>query len=377
MRPMASSRAWLPPGALLLVASLAAALLFPAVSPGALADRVNGELPAPPIEGGVKWLNSAALKLAELRGKVVLIDFWEYTCVNCLRTLPYLKEWHARYKEKGLVIIGVHTPEFAFAKLEENVQRAAREFGLQYPIVIDSNHAIWNSWGNRYWPAKYLIDSRGFVRYYHFGEGAYGNTEQEIQNLLRQLNPRVELPKIMEPVRPEDGPGKVCYPVTPELYAGFERGGFYGTLGNPEGYQPNQVVTFRDSGAHQDGLIYAHGPWRNGSEALISTRKSPYPRDWIALRYHALEVNSVMKPESGTPLRVWLYHDDRPIASRDRGEDVKADPQGRTYVLVDRGRMYNLIKNHAFGQHELKLATSQPGLGVFSFTFVSCVAQPR
>jgi thiol-disulfide isomerase/thioredoxin len=371
MRLSLTSRLFM--GALLLVALLAACLSATGSRASAAGSGPVTDPPqAPELEGGVRWINSKPLKLTGLRGKVVLIDFWEYTCVNCLRTLPYLKEWHRRYKDKGLVIIGVHTPEFRFARAEDNVAAAVKELGLEYPIVIDSNYAIWKSYSNRFWPAKYLCDARGRVRYYHFGEGGYGETEREIQALLRETSPKVDLPPLMEAVRAEDQPGRVCYPTTPELYVGYERGGPEGTFGNREGYHPGQVFVFRDPGSHEDGLIYAQGAWKSSGEAFISARTSRYPRDWIALRYHAIEANAVMKPERGSPVRLWLYQDGKPVAEKCRGKDVQADDQGRTFVLVDKPRMYNLIKNPAFGQHELRLATSQPGLGVYSFTFVSC-----
>src|SRR5438034_10354573 len=135
---------------------------------------------APEFPKGVTWLNSPPLTLKQLRVKVVLVDFWEYTCVNCIRTFPYLKEWDRRYRDKGLVIVGVHTPEFAFARQVENVRRAAAGFGFQYPLAVDSDYKIWNAYDNHYWPAKYLIDKNGILRYTHFGEGNYGNTEEQI-----------------------------------------------------------------------------------------------------------------------------------------------------------------------------------------------------
>src|SRR5262249_61083561 len=137
-------------------------------------------------------------------------------CVNCIRTMPYLKEWWRRYKDKGLVIVGVHTPEFQFARAGDNVAEAVKRFGLEDSIVVDSNYAIWKAYGNQFWPAKYLVDAGGAVRYYHFGEGGYGDTESHIQLLLRELNPRVELPRPMEAVPLQDPPGPPRYPRTPD-----------------------------------------------------------------------------------------------------------------------------------------------------------------
>ncbi len=361
-------------GSLLLALLMGVALLGRGSTPAVAAPGPDDEIrvEAPPLAQGLKWLNSEPLTMEQLKGKVVLIDFWEYTCVNCIRTLPYLKAWHEKYKDKGLVIVGVHTPEFQFAKLEQNVTHSAKKFGLTYPIVIDSDYVVWRSYSNRYWPAKYLIDKDGFVRYFHFGEGAYEATEEKIQKMLRELNPKVELPPITKALRGTDKPGAVCYPVTPELYLGYERGGHEGTLANREGYQPGKTVTYKDPGKWEDGLVYVKGPWLNNAEALISSRKIPDPRDYIGIKYHALEVNSVLKPESGLPVRVYVYHDNKPVAKADKGTDIRYDEKGRSYLLIDEPRMYNIIKNAKFAQRTLKLATGDPGMGIYSFTFVSC-----
>jgi thiol-disulfide isomerase/thioredoxin len=323
--------------------------------------------PAPEFPKGITWLNSPPLTLKSLRGKVVLVDFWEYTCVNCIRTFPYLKEWHQRYKDKGLVIIGVHTPEFAFARQVDNVRRAATGFGFQYPIAIDSDYKIWNSFHNQYWPAKFLIDKKGKIRATHFGEGGYGNTEAQIQALLKEVNPKATLPPLMEALRPEDRDGAVCYRVTPELYAGSLRG----ELGSRPG---SGASLYADPGTHEDGVIYPHGAWEQGRETLMHTRQTPTPTDYIALKYHALGVNAVLKPERDQPIRLYVEHDGKPVASDDKGDDIRYDGDGKSYVLVDQPRMYNLIKNAKFAQRELKLLTADEGLGLYSFTFVSCTA---
>lgn len=364
--------------ACLLALAASVTALAPSVQAQGLgASRDDLRVPAPELEPGLKWLNSPPLSMEKLRGKVVLIDFWEYTCVNCIRTFPYLKQWNEKYADKGLVIVGVHTPEFAFAREEANVTREAKAKGLTYPLVLDSNYAIWNAYGNRFWPAKYLIDAEGNVRYFHFGEGSYGNTEAQIQRLLKEIDPKVELPPIADAIRAEDKPGAVCYPVTPELYMGYERGGHQGSLGNPGGYQAGKVVTFADPGQWQDGMVYAHGPWKNNGESLESTRSSPTPRDYIAIKYHALEVNSVMKPELGKPVKVYVYHQGKPVAKADKGADIQYDEEGRSFLNVDTPRMYAIIKNAKYGQKTLRLATGDPGMGIYSFTFVSCTVAKR
>jgi thiol-disulfide isomerase/thioredoxin len=323
---------------------------------------------APEFPPGVTWLNSPPLTLKQLRGKVVLVDFWEYTCVNCIRTFPYLQEWDRRYRGKGLVIIGVHTPEFGFARQVENVRRAADGFGFKYPIAVDSAYKIWTAYDNHYWPAKYLIDKNGVIRDSHFGEGGYGNTEAEIRKLLKEINPKVALPPVMEPLRGEDRPGAVCYPVTPELYAGSLRG----QLGSRS--TPGGAALYDDPGEHEDGVIYPQGAWQQGRETLMHTRQTSTPQDYIALRYHALGVNAVLKPERGKPIRLDVQHDGKPVAKTDKGQDVRYDAAGKSYVLVDQPRMYSLVKNAKFGQRELKLLAAEEGLGLYSFTFTSCEA---
>ena len=214
---------------------------------------------APELERGVDWINSPPLTLASLKGNVLLLDFWDYTCVNCLRTIPYVQEWHRRYRNFGLIIIGVHTPEFSFSGEEENIRQAVKELGIEYPVVIDSRYQIWHAYHNRWWPRKLLTDAQGIVRYDHIGEGGYHETEQKIQLLLRDIHPQQRFSKVMKLVRDEDRPGVVCYPRTAEVYAGFQRG----ELGNSGGYRENQVYSYTDPGEYRDGVLALGGTWRS------------------------------------------------------------------------------------------------------------------
>ncbi len=221
---------------------------------------------APELDGG-QWIQHGPVSLKALRDKaVVLIDFWDYTCVNCIRTLPYVVAWNKRYKDSGLVVVGVHAPEFSFAREGSHVAEAAARFGLEYPIVLDNEYAIWRAYSNRFWPAKYLVDAKGRIRYYHFGEGAYQETEVAIQGLIRELNPTASLPPPMEPVRDSDRPGAVCYRVTPELYLGHARGQF----GNFEGVVRDRPHDYRDEGPHVEGMSYLAGRWLVEQESARS-----------------------------------------------------------------------------------------------------------
>jgi hypothetical protein len=240
------------------------------------------------------------------------------------------------------------------------------DFGFKYPIAVDSDYKIWQSYGNRYWPAKYLVDKNGIVRYFHFGEGSYGNTEAKIQALLKEVNPKVKLPPLMEAVRPEDREGAVCYRVTPELYAGSLRG----QLGSKR--TRASEPRYEDPGEHEDGFIYPHGAWLQDPESLRHTRRTASPEDYIAIKYHALGVNAVLKPEGGKPVRLYVEHDGKPVAKEDKGEDIRFDDAGKSYVLIDQPRMYSLIKNAKYGERALKLLTADANLGLYAFTFTSC-----
>jgi len=322
--------------------------------------QINETIFAPALEGG-EWIQHGPVNLKELRGRaVVLVDFWDYTCVNCIRTLPYVAGWHSRYHRDGLVIVGVHAPEFSFARDGEFVKDAAARFGLEYPIVSDSDYAIWRAYSNKYWPAKYLIDSRGRIRYYHFGEGSYAESEAQIQKALRELNPALpEFPPPMEPVRDSDQPGAVCYRVTPELYLGYARGNF----GNPEGINRDEPHDYRDPGRHMESTAYLSGKWRVESECARAEAADAALR----LRYTAREVNLVMAPgpSGSTKVQVSLSDGER------LGADVKTI-DGRAIVNVDRPRMYNLIDNDNVNQGALELTALDAGLAVFAFTFTSC-----
>lgn len=319
---------------------------------------------------GAPWFNSAPLPAASLRGQVVCVDFWDYTCVNCIRTLPSMRAWHERYAHVGLVIIGVHAPEFQFAHQTTNVERGIREFGLSYPIVLDNDYAIWRAFANQYWPAKYLIDAQGYIRYTHFGEGAYQETEHAMQQLLRLRNPAVVLPALLPPVRESEMRGAVCFRVTPELYLGYRRG----RIGNEHGFAPEMVREFSMPTERQAECFYAGGRWFSGPESLrFEGPCDGQAAGMIALRYTAKEVNLVMRPETGHAHQVQLWSQGEPLPRSEWGGDVQG-PDAAPTIVVDCARMYALTNHAGVGEHELELRVTQPGLGCYAFTFVSCVS---
>jgi thiol-disulfide isomerase/thioredoxin len=336
-----------------------------------MTQEEQGPVRAPEFPSDVTWLQGGPLRMAELRGKPVLIDFWDYTCVNCLRTLPYVKEWYRRYSSLGLTVVGVHAPEFSFAREGGNVLRAVREQDIQYPVVLDNDYAIWQAYANRYWPAKYLIDGNGYLRYYHFGEGGYGETEQAVQAVLREGFPEILLPGLMEPVRDEDRPGAVCYRVTPELYLGYQRG----MIGNVAGLAPDKAATYRDPGKHIDGTVYLAGDWLLAGEYLARPAGAT-DESRLTVPYVAKEVNVVVHPPTyGGSATVSLTQDGEPLAAEDAGADAVAGAT-TTIVAVDTPRMYRLVANRDIDRHELTLTTTSDGLALYAFTFTSaCVVE--
>ncbi len=342
-------------------------------------------IPAPELDKTGGWINSEPFTLAgqQAEGKVVLIDFWTYTCINCIRTLPYVKQWHDKYADHGLVILGVHTPEFEFEKIYENVVEAAGKFDLEYPIVQDNDFGTWRAFNNRYWPAKYLIDHNGSIRYSHFGEGAYDETEQKIRELLTEAGYDVEeIAASSDPgsrisagaMTAEQGEGQ-----TRELYAGFERnvGALQSMVTPPyvrhvEYYEaPNTEVLYQDPGEHQNHFLYLNGLWLNTFESLIHARETTDFEDYMALKFFGTSANVVMSPGADGPYEVRVFLDDAPIPEDQAGSDIMYDDDGNSYVVVDTSRMYYLIDKDTFGGGSLRLTSNSSDFSVFAFTFGS------
>ncbi len=286
--------------------------------------------PAPEFRGLAGWLNSEPLTLAGLRGRVVLIDFWTYSCINCLRTLPYIKDWDRRYRDRGLTIVGVHSPEFAFERVESNVRENADDLGVEYPIALDNDFGTWSAWHNRYWPAKYLIDRNGHIRYYHFGEGDYAETEKAIRTLLGS-----GLPPASKAKDPEDD-GLL---ITPESYLGYQRLARYGG----EAVVPGVERDYRLPEKLYASELAFGGRWRVEDERAVAGRGAR-----LRLAYRAHDVFLVL---SGT------------------GEvDVLVDGKRERRVRVRGDKLYTLVDRVMGGDHLLELRLD-PGLAAYAFTF--------
>jgi thiol-disulfide isomerase/thioredoxin len=318
----------------------------------------EGNLPG--FDGATGWLNSPPLTADDLRGKVVLVDFWTYTCINWLRTLAYVRAWAERYQDLGLVVVGVHTPEFPFEREVENVRWAADDMRVEYPIALDSAYGVWRAFGNRYWPAVYIADAEGRIRFHHFGEGMYDECERVIQQLLREAG--------------REGIGDDLVSVVPD---GFEAQADWTNLGSPETYlgyeqaqnfaSPGEVVfNERLSYVAPDSLRLNH--WALSGEWTIERRASVVNRAQgrLAFRFHARDVHLVMRPHvpaTSVPFRV-LVDGEPPGAAH--GLDVAEDGHG----TVVEPRLYQLIREPgSVTDRTLEITFLAPGVEAYVFTF--------
>ena len=329
---------------------------------------------APEITGIKAWINSESLTIEELRGKVVLVDFWTYTCVNCIRTFPYLKQWHAKYADDGLVIIGVHSPEFEFEKDYSNVLQATRDNGITWPVAQDNDFVTWRSYFNRFWPAKYLIDKDGVVRYTHFGEGAYDETEKQIRELLEDAGASL-LDNPFEPAG--DQPLDQTYleapraSVTRELYAGFVLAELGQYVRQPEFFKNIGTVVELDSPEElKPGHIYFDGTWVVGLESTRHGRETTQYEDFLSVIYSARSLNAVLTSESGNPYTVQVTLDGEFLNEENKGQDITIAADGESFLTVNEPRMYNVVEAPAYSQdNSLTMSSNSDDFGIFAFTF--------
>jgi thiol-disulfide isomerase/thioredoxin len=321
----------------------------------ALTERDEGVLPS--LSGATEWLNSPPLTPAGLRGKVVLVDFWTYTCVNWLRTLPYVRAWADKYRDQGLVVIGAHTPEFPFEKYIDNVRWAAKEMDVRYPIAVDSDYGVWRAFDNNYWPAAYIADAKGRIRFHHFGEGNYDGIERTIQLLLTEAGRTID---------------KQLVKVSPR---GLEVAADYGTLRSPESYLGYEKAEAFASDALQDApRAYTvptrlalnqwglSGNWTVKGKPVVLNEASGR----IVYRFHARDVNLIMGPPLGAqPVRFTVKVDGKPPGAA-HGTDI--DDRGNGTAA--RQRTYQLVREQkSITDREFEIQFADPGVEVFCFTF--------
>jgi thiol-disulfide isomerase/thioredoxin len=284
--------------------------------------------PLPSLDQGNGYLNGKP----NLKNKVVLYDFWTYSCVNCVRTLPYLESWHARYAKDGLVVVGVHSPEFDFEQIHHNVSAAVKKLHVKYPVVFDDDMVIWNAFHNQYWPAKYLADRDGDIRYVHFGEGAYDEAENAIRVLLGVAK---DAPRAADPKAATES---LTAANTPETYLGRERGGSDAVKLTGRWDTTDQYVESKD--AHED----------------------------LKLTYHAGEVNLVLDRSRKNPTYAVVELDGKPVPTGARGSSIVVR-DGQTMIDIDAADLYHLIAHGPKGDHVLTFHPGGAGVQAFAFTF--------
>jgi cytochrome c biogenesis protein CcdA/thiol-disulfide isomerase/thioredoxin len=327
----------------------------------------SGGAPGPALSkvaGATAWINSPLLTPDSLRGKVVLVDFWTYSCINCLRTLPYVKAWYAKYKDSGLVIIGVHTPEFPFEKDEANVRKAVKDLGIAYPVAMDNDYNIWRKFNNEYWPADYFIDASGHIRHHEFGEGNYDDSEKWIRTLLEEANHR-PLPDSATNVAATgtEAPPDSDDVKSPETYVGYERAQKFASPGGL--HQDDAHLYQAPSDLKLNQWAFA-GNWNDAGQ--IATALAPSAT--IVYRFHARDLHLVLGPsKDGKPIRFHVTLDGKPPGA-DHGVDTDADGYG----TVTEDRLYQLIRQQGHQQGSIRDRTFRiefltPGIQAYSFTF--------
>ena len=329
---------------------------------------------APEFKGIDAWINSEPLTIEELRGKVVLVDFWTYSCVNCIRTFPALRQWNAKYADHGLVIIGVHSPEFDFEKNYDNVLKATQDNGITWPVAQDNDFETWKNYSNRFWPAKYLIDKEGVVRYTHFGEGAYDRTEKRIRDLLIDAGADLSdtpLEATGDQIVHQSffDAGRVS--VTRELYAGFVLAEL-GEYVRQQDYFKNtgSVVDMESPDELKPGVIYFDGKWVALPEHTSHGRNTTGYEDVLSLVYSARNLNVVVSSDSGEPYTVRITLNGEFLTEQNKGADVTISANGESFLNVNEPRMYNVIETQDFAKDNLlTMSSNSDDFNIFAFTF--------
>ena len=324
---------------------------------------------APEFDKVSGYINTKPINLSDLKGKVVLVDFWTYSCINCIRTIPYLVDWNQKYADRGLVIVGVHSPEFEFEKNIDNVKAAVKKFGIKYPVIQDNDKGTWNAYQNQYWPRKYIVDSEGYLRYDHIGEGGYAETEKVIQNLLQERSAQMGLDNSLSSINnntvteittiPENTQSVDFSKInSPELYFGYQFA--RAPLGNPEGFKPNQTVDYSlvNTGYNiKPNIIYLDGTWKNNADNMELQSETGR----IALVYSAKSVNMV----AGGNGEVLILEDGSTLQGKYRGADLSEE--GR--FAIDGQRLYNLSMHDNYGVYSIVIDVKGKGFQAYTFTF--------
>ena len=313
---------------------------------------------APELVGIADYINTSPEELQKaMEDKVVLYDIWTYSCVNCIRTLPYITAWDDRYSDQGLLIIGIHSPEFEFEKELKNVERAVEKYGIVYPVVLDNDMETWSAFENRYWPRKYIADHEGYIRYDHIGEGGYEESERVIQKLLAERSAALDIQVAYADDTVDIPAFEHTGRTTPEIYFGYKLAlPSRNYLANSEGFNPENIVSYMIPEKATQDKFHMVGDWYNGKDGM----KLVSEEGGIFLPYYAREVNIV----ASNPANLIIRLDGEIIPSEHAGSDVIDG-----IVEVNDARLYNIIDSPVAGVHYVEIITDSPGFEIFTFTF--------
>jgi thiol-disulfide isomerase/thioredoxin len=317
--------------------------------------------------------NNSPITLSSLKGKVVLVYIWTYTCINSIRPMPYIDDWNQKYSNKGLVVVGVHSPEFQFEKNYANVKDAVQRFGIRYPVILDSDHGTWNAYGNNYWPRYYLIDTQGYIRYDHIGEGSYDQIEKAIQSLVAERAALMGAKEISFDAKPTTiiKPGSLQYvdlrqSTTPEIYIGYDTA--RAPLGNPEGFKPHQIVSYSipSSANFKPDIVYLQGNWKNNPDNMELQNDTGR----IVLTYYAKSVNIIAGGKGGGIVsndggRGAVAASTTKTQNKSLGADLSQDGSFR----IDGQRLYNLAIHNNYTAHNIVIDVKGKGFQFYTFTF--------
>lgn len=315
---------------------------------------------------GENWFNSEPILVSANRGRVICIYFFDCVDQGSMRVLPYFKKWFNRYRDFGMIFIGVHSPKFQFGKDFNFVEKSISNFKLDFPIVTDNEHYLRGIFKVRLIPSLLLVDRAGYIRYFQEGEGFYYNFEIAIQSLLIDAGYRGDFPEILEPLREEDRQGIQCYRCTPEILVGYQRG----SIGNVEGYFPQSVYNYQDPKLYLEGRVYLSGTWLVNKH-FVKPEVNVGENSYMLVLYRAKEVNAVLGSENEHEIKVIVKQDDAYLTKDSAGQDILIDEEKRSYVIVKESRLYNLIINPEFGEHIVKLIPESEMLKFYSMSFVT------
>ena len=320
-------------------------------------DKTNFKK-APNLVGIAHHLNTTPEKLnQEMKDKVILYDIWTYSCINCVRTLPYITAWDEKYSDQGLLIIGIHSPEFEFEKDPENVQMSIEKHGINYPVVMDNDMETWQAFENRYWPRKYIADHEGYIRYDHIGEGGYKETEKIIQQLLQERSKSLGIQNISTESLVEIKEFEHTMFRTPELYFGYKFAENRNQLGSVEGFQPEKTVTYAQQEKIDLHKFYLSGDWINHQDSMELASSE----GTIKLLYNAKEVNIVTDKDG----ELEIFLDEKPLSENYSGRDVLSG----NILKVSEPDIYNIIDSDTSSSHIMEIKIKGKGFQIFTFTF--------